>query len=80
MPDKRLRALANECRERAEEILARAETFHNAGAKQRMLELAAQYEKLAERLEQAAGKPLGALAGSGAAGLPCLCYRWRAWA
>ena len=54
MPDKRLRALANECRERAEEILARAETFHNAGAKQRMLELAAQYEKLAERLEQAA--------------------------
>jgi hypothetical protein len=34
--------------------LAKAETFKNACAKQRMLELAAKYENLAERIEQAA--------------------------
>jgi hypothetical protein len=34
--------------------LAKAETFKNASAKQRMRELAVKYEELAERLEQAA--------------------------
>jgi hypothetical protein len=54
MPDPRLLALANECRERAEEILTRAETFHDAGAQERMRRLAANYKQLAQRLEQAA--------------------------
>jgi hypothetical protein len=35
MPDPRLLALANECRERAEEILTKAETFNNAHAIER---------------------------------------------
>jgi hypothetical protein len=39
---------------RAEEILTRAETFQDAYAKQKMGEIAAKYEDLAERLEQAA--------------------------
>jgi hypothetical protein len=54
MPNRRLLALANECRERAEEILARAETFNDAGAREGMRGIAAGYQKLAERLEQAA--------------------------
>ena len=54
MPDQRLLFLARDARERAEELLAKAETFHDAEAKQRMLELAAKYVKMAERLEQAA--------------------------
>jgi hypothetical protein len=54
MPDLRLLALARECRERAEEVLTRAESFGEAGAKQKMRGIAASYEKLAERLEQAA--------------------------
>jgi hypothetical protein len=54
MPDPRLLALANDCRERAEEILTRAETFHDASARERMRRLAANYRLLAERLEQAA--------------------------
>jgi hypothetical protein len=54
MPDQRLLSLARDARARAEEILTRAETFHDAEAKQRMLELAVKYQKLAERLEQAA--------------------------
>jgi hypothetical protein len=54
MPDKRLLSLAKECRERAAEILVRAEAFNNAGARERMHRIAENYEKLAERLEQAA--------------------------
>jgi hypothetical protein len=54
MPDPRLLALANECRERAEEILTKAETFHDARAIERMRTIAASYQQLAERLEQAA--------------------------
>jgi hypothetical protein len=45
---------ANECRERAEEILTKAETFHHADAKQKLLEIAAQYLDLAMGLENAA--------------------------
>jgi hypothetical protein len=55
----RLLALARECRERAEEILARAETFSGADAREGMRRIAASYEKLAERLEKEAGLPLG---------------------
>jgi hypothetical protein len=54
MPDQRLLALANECRERAEEIVTQAETFNDAGARQGMRRIAARYKELAERLEQAA--------------------------
>ncbi len=54
MPDQKLLALAKERRERAEEILTRAETFKDAHAKQRMRALAVKYVELAEQLEQAA--------------------------
>jgi hypothetical protein len=54
MPDQQLLFLARDARERAEEVRTRAETFHNAEAKQRMLDLAVKYEKLAEQLEKAA--------------------------
>jgi plasmid stabilization system protein ParE len=54
MPDQTLLALAREARDRAEEILAIAETFHDAYAKHKMREIAVKYEELAERLEQAA--------------------------
>jgi hypothetical protein len=54
MPDKRLLALARDCRERVEEIPVKAETFQDADAKRKMLEIAAQYRDLAKRLERAA--------------------------
>jgi hypothetical protein len=54
MPDQRLLALAREARDHAEEILVKAETFKDAGAKQGVLEIAAQYRDLAMRLERAA--------------------------
>ena len=54
MPDQRLLSLARECRERAEEILARAETFQDAHSKQKMHEIAAQYQNLAKWPERAA--------------------------
>jgi hypothetical protein len=43
----------------AEEILARAEFFNNADRSGRMRRIAAGYEKLAERLDKEAGRPLG---------------------
>jgi hypothetical protein len=55
MPDKKLRLLASEARERAEEALTLAETFRDAEARRIMREVAENYEKLAERLEQRAG-------------------------
>jgi hypothetical protein len=54
MPDQRLLSLAREARDHAEEILVKAETFKDAGAKQRMLEIAENYVEMARRLEQAA--------------------------
>jgi hypothetical protein len=51
--------LAREARERAEEVLTRAETFQDARAKQKMRAIAAEYEKLAERLEGAAAETSG---------------------
>jgi hypothetical protein len=54
MPDKRLLELARDARDRAEEILTKAETFRDALAKQKMREIAAKYEELAGQLEKAA--------------------------
>jgi hypothetical protein len=56
MWEERLLTLAREARERAEEVSTRAETFQDAHAKQKMREIAAEYEKLAERLERAAAE------------------------
>jgi plasmid stabilization system protein ParE len=58
MPDQRLLFLARDARERAEEILAKAETFNDGSAKQTMRELAVRYEKLADRLKRRAGGEL----------------------
>jgi hypothetical protein len=54
VPDQKLLLLARDARDRAEELLAKAETFQDADAKQKMREIAAKYLELAERLEQAA--------------------------
>jgi hypothetical protein len=54
MPDQRLLLLAREARDHAEDVLVRAETFKDEDAKQRTREIAVQYVKVAERLEQAA--------------------------
>ena len=50
--DQSLLSLAMELRTRAEEMSARAETFHDADVRRKMREIAASYEKLAQRLEQ----------------------------
>ena len=52
MPDRKLLALASSLRARAEEVLAQAETMKGAGAKKKMRDVAASYQKLAQRLEQ----------------------------
>ena len=52
MPDQELLSLAMELRARAEEISARAETFHEADIRQKLRGIAASYEKLAQNLEQ----------------------------
>jgi hypothetical protein len=54
MPDPQLLLLAMDLRARAEEILARAETFHNVDAQRGLRKIAADYKNLAERMEQAA--------------------------
>jgi hypothetical protein len=54
MPDQRLLALARDARDRAEEILVKAATFKDTGARERMRRIAANYEQLAKRLEKAA--------------------------
>jgi len=50
MPDPQLLLLAEDLRARAEEILARAETFNNAEARQTLHTIAANYERMADRL------------------------------
>ena len=52
MPDLKLLGLARSLRARAEEVLAKAETMKDADAKQKMGDVAASYEKLAQQLEQ----------------------------
>jgi hypothetical protein len=54
MPNQRFLDLASEAQKRAEQILTKAETFRDGQAKQGTREIAAEYEKLAARLEQAA--------------------------
>ena len=54
MPDAELLSLARNLLARAEEIWTRAETFHDADARQKLHKIAATYVKLAERLEQRA--------------------------
>ena len=44
-------ALSRKLRERAEEALIIAETFHDPEARRTMLEVAERYQKLADRLE-----------------------------
>jgi hypothetical protein len=55
MPDLNLLATARELRERAEEALAKAETFHDPEAKRMMRQIAATYQEVARRLEREAG-------------------------
>jgi hypothetical protein len=52
MPDVWLLSLASELRAHAEEISARAETFRDAHAREKMRQIAASYEILAQRIEQ----------------------------
>jgi hypothetical protein len=49
-----------ELRARADEMSARAETFHDADIRQKMHGIAAGYENLAQRLEQHARNKGGA--------------------
>jgi hypothetical protein len=51
-PDAELALLVSRWRARAQEILAQAETMSDAEARQTMQEIAARYEKLAQRVEQ----------------------------
>jgi len=55
MPDAKLLSLARSLRARAQEVLAQAEIMENADAKQTMREIAASYERLAQRLEKESG-------------------------
>ena len=55
MPDAKLLSLARSLRARAQEVLAQAEIMENAEAQQTMREIAASYERLAQRLEYEAG-------------------------
>jgi CheY-like chemotaxis protein len=50
---------ASELRARAEQVLARAEIMHDAEALQVMRDVAASYEKLAQRLENEGGEAWG---------------------
>jgi hypothetical protein len=55
MPDPQLLLMAKDMRARAEELLARANTFNDAGAREGIRRIAAGYQKLADRLERRAG-------------------------
>jgi hypothetical protein len=55
MPDAKLLLLARNLRARAQEVLAQAQIMENADAQQTMHEIAASYERLAQRLEKEAG-------------------------
>jgi hypothetical protein len=55
MPDAKLLLFARNLRARAQEVLAQAEIMQDADAQQTMREIAASYERLAQRLEKEAG-------------------------
>jgi len=52
MPDAKLLLLARNLRARAQEVLAQAEIMENAEAQRTMREIAASYERLAQKLEK----------------------------
>jgi hypothetical protein len=52
MPDEHLLSLVANFRARAEELLLRAETMRDADARLRIREIAAGYDKLAQRIKQ----------------------------
>jgi len=52
MPDHELFLLAGSLRARAEEVSVKAEAMKDAGAKQKMRNVAANYKTLAQNLEQ----------------------------
>jgi hypothetical protein len=54
--DPEIRLLVIRWRARAQELLAEAETMHDAEARQTMREIAAKYERLAQQIEQQAGR------------------------
>jgi hypothetical protein len=58
-PDAKLLLLAGRWRARAKEILLQAETMNDADARQQMLEVAADYERLAQRVEHRSGRTRG---------------------
>jgi hypothetical protein len=53
-------SLASGWRDRARELLARANTMHDAHARRKMREIAAGYERLAQRVEERCRAPLPA--------------------
>jgi len=55
MVDVEFRSLAGNLRARGEEIMLRAVTMHDAYARLKLREIAAQYERLARRVEQQVG-------------------------
>jgi len=55
MMDMELRSLVSDLRARGEEILLRAMTMHDAYTRVKLREIAAQYERLARRVEQQIG-------------------------
>ncbi len=55
MPDAKLLLFARNLRARAQEVLAQAEIMQDADVQQTMREIAASYERLAQRLEKEAG-------------------------
>jgi hypothetical protein len=55
-PDPELLLLVSRWRARAQEILAQAKTMRDAEARQTMREIAARYERLAQRVEQRTGR------------------------
>ena len=56
MPNAKLLLFAKNLRARAQEVLAQAEIMQDADAQQTMREIAASYERLAQRLEEEADK------------------------
>jgi len=56
MPDTKLLLLVRNLRSRAQEVLAQAEIMENAEAQQTMCDIAANYERLAQRLEKLSHK------------------------
>jgi hypothetical protein len=56
MPENELRLLARSFRARAVKILALAETTQDSDARQALLDIAANYEQLAKRVEMESGE------------------------